>query len=162
GSCGSRAGRSTGGTDGAAAGRAGGGATGGAGGGVASVWTRARVSRTASSAAPVREPSLAASSAVSRTLPASSRVRASSALREAVGTHHGAEDARALIAGEPRAILPAVPRERHPQVATPTAGVPDRLEHPRPDAGPIDRVAPCHLPQRRTHEELEGHHRRHR
>src|SRR5437870_12028122 len=59
--------------------------------------------------------------------------------REAVGTHHGAEDARALIAGEPRAILPAVPRERHPQVATPAAGVPNRLEHPRPDAWPVDR-----------------------
>src|SRR5437773_8771060 len=75
--------------------------------------------------------------------------------REAVGTHHGAEDARALIAGEPRAILPAVPRERHPQVATPAAGVPNRLERPRPDAGPVDGEAPCHLSQRRTHEELE-------
>src|SRR5437879_8758987 len=82
--------------------------------------------------------------------------------RETVRTHHGFQDGRALIAGELRAVLPAVPRKRHPEVAAPAAGVPDRLERPRPDTRPVDRAAPGHLPQRRTHEELEGHHRRHR
>src|SRR5439155_1661583 len=51
---------------------------GGAGGGVASVSTRARVARTASSVTPMRAPSRTTSSLVSRTLDASSRVRASS------------------------------------------------------------------------------------
>src|SRR5437667_6695349 len=61
--------------------------------------------------------------------------------REAVRAHHGAEDAGALIAGELRAVVAAVPRERHAEVAAPAAGVPDRLERPRPDARPVDRPA---------------------
>src|SRR5437762_8582461 len=77
---------------------------------------------------------------------------------EAVGEHHRAQDARALIAGEPRAVALGVARESDAQVSPPRAAVGDRRERPRDDAGPRDDRAPEHAPEGRPHEQLEGHH----
>src|SRR5205823_12401175 len=77
---------------------------------------------------------------------------------EAVGEHHRAQDARALIAGEPRAVALGVARESDAQVSPPRAAVGDRRERPRDDAGPRDHRAPQHPPEGRPHEQLERHH----
>src|SRR5215467_9391877 len=80
---------------------------------------------------------------------------------EAVGGDHGAEDARALIAGEARAIAAGAGRgQGDAQVSATAAGIRDG----RLGAGlyqrPIERSVTTEAAERGADEELEGDHRR--
>src|SRR5262249_35943060 len=80
---------------------------------------------------------------------------------EAVGGNHGAEDARALIAGEARAIAAgAVCGQSDAQVSATSAGIRDG----RLSAGlyqrPVERGVTAETAESGADEELEGDHRR--
>src|SRR6476661_2131202 len=78
---------------------------------------------------------------------------------KAVGGDHGAEDARALGAGEAGPV-PVIGRgEGHAKVASPPVRIADRLLGAGGDDGPVQTAVARHAQDGRPHEELEGYHR---